>query len=170
MPSALDTLYRYLVLFSITQVRRDVHYKRKRAPHMGHRFRLLHNFVLLLIGVPFTYTAAPMFTPWNSKKNIRPRSLPNLWLFFLRYHASPRQNVHPYWYSGRCPAHCSNGESYCLPVSSNESEAITWPALDPAPFRDSLPPAQRHRHPLFGLALQSGEAHIAGRALNDKSR
>mgnify|MGYP000950390529 CR=1 FL=1 len=34
-----------------------------------------------------------------------------LWLFSYGTTLLRASNVHPYWYSGRCPAHCSNGES-----------------------------------------------------------
>ena len=161
--------YRYLVLFSITQIRRDVHHKRKRAPHMGHRFRLLHLRIASYRRTVHIHRRPDVHSLELQEEH--PAAVFSVYGYFLTV---PRFSA-PATFT-RTGIQVSvllivaMGNPYRLPsgiVERKRSHGLGLPLILLC-FGIHFHLAQRHRHvlPLFGLALQSGETHIAGRGLD----
>ena len=141
--------------------------KEARSP-MGYRFRLLHLRIASYRRTVHIHRRPDVHSLELQEEH--PAAVFSVYGYFLTVPRFSRaSNVHPYWYSGRCPAHCSNGESLPSAIRYRRTKAKPWPrpALDPALFRDSLPPrsTSQARPAPVRPCTSVGETHIAGRGL-----
>ena len=161
--------YRNLVLFSITQIRRNVHYERQCTPHMGHSFRLLH-----LCIASYRSSVHIHRCPYVHSLKLQEEHLPTVFFVYGYFLTIPRFST-PTTLS-RTGIQISvlliitMRNPYRLPSGIVERKRSHGPGLFiilPC-FRVHFHFTQRYRHilSLFCLAFQSGKTHITCRPLN----